>query len=205
MELQNWFEKGEKLKPVIDLYVDVFYQRASYERHFLIIVQALEAYHRLTRKNEILPKDEHKLKISSILNSVPLEHKEWLQARLNFSNEPSLHERLEDLFEPIKDIENPNYPMADFLFEFGNKDRTAIIRNIKNTRNYNTHFDESLKKKTVKGNELIYLTSMLIAMLEYYLMKELGLNEKIILNITKDRMRNISSSYSYFNAIKMKL
>lgn len=53
------------------------YQRTSYERHFLNAVQALEAYHRLTRRNEVLPKPELKLKIKSILSSAPEEHREW--------------------------------------------------------------------------------------------------------------------------------
>ncbi|MEI5887902.1 HEPN domain-containing protein [Bacillus cereus group sp. Bce005] len=199
---QNWFLKHEKLKPVIDLFVGIYYQRTSYERHFLNAVQALEAYHRLTRKNEVLPKRDHKFKIQSIVTTVPVEYREWLQGKLNFSNEPSLHERLADLFEPIKDIDNEFYPDSYFLFSFIDKDKEALIRDIKNTRNYNTHFDENLKKKAVKGEELAQLTNLLITMLGYYLMKELGLNEELILKIAREEMNRISSERSYLNAIR---
>jgi hypothetical protein len=199
---KNWFLKHEKLKPVIDLFVGIYYQRASYERHFLNAVQALEAYHRLTRKNYVLPKEDYKLKIESILDTVPVEHREWLRGKLNFSNEPSLHERLVDLFEPIKDIDNEFYPVSYFLFSFSDKDKENLIRDIKNTRNYNTHFDERLKKKAVKGEELVHLTNLLISMLEYYLMKELDLNEELILKITGEKMSRISSARSYLKAIR---
>ncbi|WP_436114565.1 HEPN domain-containing protein [Peribacillus frigoritolerans] len=50
-------------------------------------------------------------------------------------------------------------------------------------QNYNTHFDEKLKKKAVKGEHLIQLTKLLIIMIEYYLMTELELNEEMIIKI----------------------
>ncbi|MGE8021535.1 HEPN domain-containing protein [Peribacillus frigoritolerans] len=199
---QNWFMKNEKLKPVIDLYIGIYYQRTSYERHFLNAVQALEAYHRLTRKNEVLPKSEHKLKIESILSSTQDEHKVWLRGKLNFSNEPSLHERLEDLFRPIKDPQNINYGMAYNLFRFHNTKIEGLIRDIKNTRNYNTHFDEKLKKKAVKGEDLIQLTNLLIIMIEYYLMTELELNEEMIIKIAKEKVVKNSQHRSYMDAIR---
>lgn len=200
--IQNWFLKSERLKPIIDLYMGIYYQRTSYERYFLNVVQALEAYHRLTRKNEVLPKEEHNLKIESILTSVPLEHKKWLQGKLNFSNEPSLHERLEDLFKPIKDIENEHYGKAFNLFKLQNKSIESLIRDIKNTRNYNTHFDEKLERKSIKGQDLVRLTQLLVIMLEYYLMKELELDDETIIKIANEKVIKISQQQNYMEAIK---
>lgn len=199
---QNWFLKNEKLKPVIDLYMGIYYQRTSYERHFLNAVQALEAYHRLTRKNEVLPKDKHKLKIDSILSSAPEEHKDWLRSKLNFSNEPSLHDRLEDLFKPIKDQQNKNYGKAYNLFKIRSIKVEDLIKNIKNTRNYNTHFDEKLRKKALIGEELYQLTNLLIIMIEYYLMAELELDEEMIIKIAKEKVVKISDRRSYIDAIR---
>lgn len=199
---QNWFLKNEKLKPVIDLYMGIYYHRTSYERHFLNAVQALEAYHRLTRKNEVLPKAEHKLKIESILSLAPAEHKEWLRSKLNFSNEPSLHERLEDLFRPIKDPQNKNYGMAYHLFRFPSTKVEDLIKDIKNTRNYNTHFDEKLKKKAVIGEDLVQLTNLLVIMIEYYLMAELELDEEMIIKIAKEKVVKISQHRSYMDVIR---
>ncbi|QFG00803.1 hypothetical protein PB01_19490 [Psychrobacillus glaciei] len=200
--MENWFSKNELLQPVIDLYTGINYQHTSYEMHFLNAVQALEAYHRLTRKNVVLPKAEHKLKIDSILSSGPEEYRDWLQGKLNFSNEPSLHERLEDLFFPVKNTTNKNYGKAYHLFKLQGIKIESLIKDIKNTRNYNTHFDESLRKKAVTGEELVQLTTLLIIMIEYYLMTELELSEELILAITKEKVLKISKHRSYLQALR---
>ncbi|MEK4487663.1 HEPN domain-containing protein [Psychrobacillus sp. FSL H8-0484] len=199
--MQNWFSKNELLLPVIELYIGINYQRTSNERHFLNAVQALEAYHRLTRKNEVLPKIEHKVKIKSIISSVPEEDRAWLQGKLNFSNEPSLHERLDDLLRPVKDTSHPNYSRSYDLFKPQGINFEDLIKDIKNTRNYNTHFDEKLKNKAVKGDELLQLTTLLIIMIEYYLMTELELNEDLVLDITNDKVMKISNHRSYLKAL----
>lgn len=199
---RNWFMKNERLKPVIDSYQSIYYQRTSYERHFLNAVQALEAYHRLTRKNEVLPKADHQLRKESILSSIPKEHKEWLSRKLDHSNEPSLHERLVDLFQPIKDPENINYALSYYLFGFSDMTTEDLIKKIKQTRNYNTHFGEDLKKKAVKGEDLAQITKLLVIMIEYYLMTELELSEETSINIANEKVTRISQYRSYIDTIK---
>ena len=45
-DLANWYKKSEKLKPILNLYVEAYYSDASkIENHFLNICQALETYH----------------------------------------------------------------------------------------------------------------------------------------------------------------
>ena len=170
--MKNWFEKSEKIKPVVDLYLSVNYHRTSLERHFLNLVQALEAFHRLTRNNKILPKEEHDKKMASIIANVPEQHKEWIKEKLAFSNEPSLHERLEDLLTPDSDGASPKHVGKYYsIFKFRDKEKIQLIRDLKNTRNYNTHFDERLLKKSIKGEKLYQLVSFLklIQLVSYYL------------------------------------
>lgn len=199
ISMKNWFEKNEKLKPVIDLYVSVKHHKTSYERHFLNLVQALEAYHRLTRNNKVLPSEEHKAKLEIILKSVPEEHKEWLRNKLMFSNEPSLHERLDELLTPKINEHAEEYP---FLFGLPGKNKIDLIRDIKNTRNYNTHFDERLFRKTVKGEELIQLIFLLITMVEFYLLQELNIDTSIILEKTRNKTRKIHTRNSMISSME---
>ena len=106
------------------------------ENQFLNLVQAIESYHRRQIKNHVLPKDEHKNRLEIVLDSVPGEYKEWLKDKLQHSNEPTLKERLIELFESIPEIINELI-----------KDKEAFATQINNARNYFTHHDESLKKK----------------------------------------------------------
>ncbi|WP_342560616.1 HEPN domain-containing protein [Psychrobacillus sp. FSL W7-1457] len=201
--MKNWFEKNEKLKPVIELFLSIKYHRTSYERHFLNLVQALEAYHRLTRKNEVLPKEEHTEKIGKIIANVPEEYQKWVKEKLAFSNEPSLHERLEELLTPKSKSGSPHHEAKyHHLFMLRNKEKIEIIRDIKNTRNYNTHFDEKLMKKTVKGEELYQLISLLKLMLEYYLLMELEIDEEIVINATWEKSKQLSLRNSLIEATR---
>ncbi|MBJ7898032.1 ApeA N-terminal domain 1-containing protein [Bacillus atrophaeus] len=163
--MRNWFDKNRILKPVIELYLSIYYHRTSNERHFLNLIQALEAYHRLTRNNYVLSKDEHVKRITEILAGVPVVHKEWVKMKLNFSNEPSLHQRLEDLLNPtlcFDDIEKQS--KYELLFEFKNKEKDELIRNIKNTRNLEIDKTTILDLCWGKSQEIRHRETMINAM-----------------------------------------
>ncbi|MGG3662954.1 HEPN domain-containing protein [Bacillus gobiensis] len=195
--MKNWFEKSEKLQPVIDLYLSINYHRTSNERHFLNLVQALEAYHRLTRKNEVLPKDEHKKKMEKIIANIPEEYQSWVKAKLAFSNEPSLHERLEELLTPKSKSGSPHHDsQLRHIFKLENKEKIEIIRDIKYTRNYNTHFDERLLKKSLQGEELFQLILLLSLMMEYYLLMELEIDEETVINLIRQKSKQIDDHIS---------
>ncbi|KAB7704104.1 hypothetical protein F9802_18945 [Bacillus aerolatus] len=82
----------------------------------------------MTGINEVMPKDKHKAKIESIINNTPNEYRGWLRGRLNFSNEPTLHERLEILLNPT--TEDPLLE-ADYyyLFLLKYEDKQSLIKN----------------------------------------------------------------------------
>ncbi|KRG11823.1 hypothetical protein ACA29_13705 [Lederbergia galactosidilytica] len=201
--MNNWFSKSKKLEPVIDLYLTINYHRTSLERHFLNLVQALEAYHRLTKINHVLPKKEHTARIQSIVSSLPEEHQKWVKDSLAFSNEPRLHDRMEELLTPAVKTKSPDFEAKYYhLFRLPNKEKIDIIRDIKNTRNYNTHFDEKLLRKSLKGEELFQLVLLLKAMIEFYLLTELEIDEEIVLNSTWDKVNRIDTRNSIIEATR---
>lgn len=166
---QKWCNLYVVIGPVIDNMEEFFGKRAVLvENRFLNVMQALETFHRRMRPNQKISKEAHKIRINEILASIPLKHQEWLKERLNFSNEPSLHSRLEDLFNEI----NP------FLKEHLFSDYERIILNSKNSRNYYTHYDKKMEKKSLKGADLHYLTQKLNIFLIILLLQETGFSKE---------------------------
>lgn len=166
--IKKWYKNFELIRPVTNLLFEGFYTPGKFdENRFLNISQAIETFHRRFRKNELLPNDQHKLKLKEILASVTPKYKDWLQGRLHFSNEPTLHMRLEEL---IKELTNKTIRKII-------KDTETFIKDVKNSRNYYTHYDKSLEKKAKKGGDLFILTEKLKVILVCAVLKENGFGE----------------------------
>jgi hypothetical protein len=162
--MSRWLAIAAELDSVCNLFFSTRYSQAMYqENHFLNIVQAAESYHRRRRFNRVLPKHEHEERISRILGNASEEDQEWLKQKLAFSNEPSLKERLIDLVKETREIISPLIV-----------DEDSFIKQVRNTRNYLTHYDKSLQKKAVKGGNLYWLTYTLEVLLQACFLKELG-------------------------------
>jgi len=172
--MQNWLQKQDKLKPVYDLYFSTMYNPHMYlENEFLNIVQAIESYHRRTMKNFDLPEEEHKKRIEVILNTTPEEYKEWLEEHLEYTNEPRLRRRLNELLKQNSDLIG----------------KAVKTQKVIDTRNYLTHYDEKLKDKAATGQKLFRLTLKLKMLLEIAFLKELGLEKEGIKSLIE---RNIA-------------
>lgn len=179
--INKWIENHEHFEATCNLYFGIQYQNQLYlEQKFLSIAQAVESFHRHSLKYKImvLPKDEHKKKINAILSSIPEEHKDWLKQKLSFSNEPSLHDRLSELIETVKESIEPLLG-----------DINSFIKKVKDTRNYLTHYDRSGKKKAIEGLELFWLIQGMSFLLQALFLSELEFScEDIKIFISKDPM-----------------
>ena len=159
------------------------------ESKFLNIAQAAESYHRRRCKNEVLPKPEHDARIKAILSNTPEEYKKWLREKLNFSNEPTLQDRLMDLLDKTKKVMNPLV-----------KDHAKFAKKVRDTRNYFTHWNTDLQDKAAQGEELFRITQTLLFMLQACLLMELGCTpERCAELISKNKkyqyaVRNISKT-----------
>ena len=162
--MTRWLEISAELDSVCNLFFSTRYSQTMYqENHFLNIVQAAESYHRRRRFNRVLPKEEHEKRISRIIDNALEEDKEWLKQNLSFSNKPSLKERLIDLRQETSEIISPLIT-----------DEDSFINQVRDTRNYLTHYDKSLWKKAVEGEDLHWLTYTLEVLLQTCFLKELG-------------------------------
>jgi len=141
----------------------------SAERYFLDVVRAFEAFHRRTEAKTDLPADDHAKRLAGILDAAPVVHRDWLRARLEFSNERSLRTRLKDLWDSFPAIvQHMPHSRADF----SNK--------VSATRNYLTHFSQDIKDRAVLGVDLYQIARHLHYLAEASVLKWLGVSTAVI-------------------------
>ena len=159
----NWFKAYDRIEPALNLY---FFAKTGIPKYldgkFLALVQGLESYHRRTSSEKLMEDAKFNEIVTNLIEYCPKEHQEWLSSKLKYANEISLARRLKRIIEPFR-----NY--------FGsNNDRKKIIRKIVDTRNYLTHYDESLEANAAVGRELWLLCLRMEAIFQLHLLHVLG-------------------------------
>jgi ApeA-like protein/HEPN superfamily Apea-like protein len=149
--LGSWFALRGRLGFAGDMYFSTVFGRQLYlENYFWNIAQAAELSHRYLYGGGVIPADEFRAVRDRISEAVPESRYEFVRTRLSYANEPSFHDRLLDLVRRAGDAVDRLIP-----------DAGAFVRKVKNTRNYLTHGDERLKRKTASDEELYYLSNKL--------------------------------------------
>jgi hypothetical protein len=98
--VQGWYEKRPELADCLDLLLSVTYAPPTFlDTEFLLTVQSAEAYHRRNVRNLRWPKDEFKRWKDGIVQACPAQDRERVEQLLRFANEPTLRERLKDLYD----------------------------------------------------------------------------------------------------------
>jgi ApeA N-terminal domain 1 len=163
--VERWFSLFERLRNSLDLlFAVILGPRVFLETRFLLIAQAVEVFHRRMFPGEVLPRKEHRERVTTILDSVDAGFREWMREKLAYSNEPTLLQRLNAICE----------------YAGGNVDRllnSEARKKVKDTRNYLTHYDPRSKSKAAEGEELLRLGERLIALLQVCLLRQLGFSE----------------------------
>jgi hypothetical protein len=164
--LSNWLRRAVELRPVHDLYAYAAHNRElAVPMRFLNLVQALEVFHRKALQPST--PSEHERKVHAILRSAPENYRTWLAERLQFSHEPSLNFRLKELFRAASPIiDNPSTPAVKV---FANR--------TKEWRNQLTHFSRPEGDFAMKDLELLNLSNWIVLVLEYWLLRDAGLDD----------------------------
>ena len=165
IRMLQWFKTMNDLKKAIDRFYSIKFRQGTFlETRFLIVVQSIEAFHRLTKRKEgMISKHEHNQRIESILAEAPEAHRDWLAGKLTYSNEPTLARRLKDLIEDTSSIIMPL---------LGNRDK--FIRQVVDTRNFLTHYSEELESRAASASRLYWITNALTDLFEACLISTLG-------------------------------
>ncbi len=177
--LKKWIEIDELIKPVKDLYFGTLYNpRMFLENKFLNLVQALETYHSRRYKGSysINPKEFGEI-VGKILEVIPSKYKKYFEGRLKYANEYNLRKRIKEIIKKSSNI-------IEFYLS-NNREKKDFINKVVNTRNYLTHYDEKLKNKAAKSEDLYWLNLKLKILVEILLMKETGIDSEYISNALK--------------------
>lgn len=168
--VENWFKQYETLSPAIDLFFAVTGEKRMFTNiRFLLAIQALEVFHRRTKKGGLMAKaDYRKLRkqlVAAIPRGIAPEMSEKLEGLYNFANEPSLMQRLEAILASVNEDFGEIVP--------GFTDRFA--RRVVDTRNYNTHFTATLEAKAMDGADMWWASRRIIMLLTYLFLKNIGI------------------------------
>ncbi len=114
--------------------------------------------------------EKHEKRKREILEAVPEEHIGWLERVLAFSHEPTLEQRLHEIFRK-------HLKAVQAIVGKSKKTRAEFIRDVVDARNYRAHFGEKLEGKATRGAELQPINQKLTKLLEACLMAEIGFED----------------------------
>jgi len=170
--INSWLQAYDKIEPVLNLYFGVTTGGLRYlDAKVLALAQGLESYHRRTSDETLMDKGDFENLRETLKVQCPEEHRKWLSEKLNYGNELSLRQRLQKIIEPLK----------EFIGDKSQQDK--LIASIVDTRNYLTHYDESLKAKAASGEKLIHLYYKMEAIFQLRLLQELGFTQTEIKSV----------------------
>lgn len=177
MYLSNWISKAAELQSVYDLYHQSIYSRLMhFHTRFLLLSQALEAYHRNLYDEQYMPKYRYKQSIKCLKNSIPDciqgELRSNLHANINRSNDFSLKSRIVQICDKILPAYMVNGTIAVVDSLIGDSDKFA--ENIKATRNYLTHRPKTRSQKVLCDEEIVDYIPKMLLLLRICLLVELG-------------------------------
>lgn len=181
--LQNWYNKYDDLKPIIDSYrknLDNFeyFNEIPESEIFLNLTKSLEFYHTRFIAESL---EEYNTIISSKLENALSENKDIINNFIYDDNQQQedyvlLKNRLFHLFiedMPISFFENINNIMN-------------FVNSVVDTRHYYTHYNKSKQFKAMKGFELSLSNILLQTILECFILKELRFDSSFINNHRKN-------------------
>jgi hypothetical protein len=164
--IKKWYNKYELFEPAFDLVFEQFYNGNRFTVNtFLNLAQSAETFHARVQNHTKMPKEQYKKMKEDILKAVQTEeYQKWLSDQFNFGNNLNLHQRLTELTEKYSN------KILDKIIE----DKERFVLNVKNSRNYYTHYTKDGEKKALKGGELYYLSERLKILLVCSFLIEIG-------------------------------
>ena len=167
-----WQEKNEKLMPMITNLIKAIDDNRVFnvQVDFLSMIMALESFSRRMRNNCKEDEQYHNIRVDSILESVDEEYKEWLESKLNYSNEPTLRTRLKSMIDELS-----------FFIPITGKARKNLVMKAIETRNYYIHYSEDKKDKIMKGNESWAFYMYLKISLRILILMEVGIKSDVVI------------------------
>lgn len=183
--LPKWISSYNTIKPTLNLFFSIMYgKHIHWESKFLSLAQALESFHRRTSNEPLMSEENFNLLQSELKSVCPEKYLQWLEPKFLHGNEISFRKRIQRTIEPFEDI------------IISHKQKKKLIDLILNTRNYLTHYDESLKDKRASGIQLINISQKVYLIIVINLLHLIGFSVEEIKEIIKSNweLSNIKDS-----------
>jgi len=168
--LGAWLQNYAALEPVLNLYFSNKSNTFQYlDVKCVHLAQSIEAIHRMSNpERTVMPKRQFEVILKMLLQCCPPGHREWLEGKLNFANEPSLAQRVKEMIEPFKSW-------------FGNsKKRGRFVRNVVDTRNLHAHFSTGRRQGATSAEELLELHDKLDVLFQISLLRQIDFGDENI-------------------------
>ena len=156
--LALWFDNFEEMLSVYELYFHTVYSPSLSSRvSFLLLAQALEAYHREHYGGQYLPSEKYKSvkkELRAVISQqLEGEQKQNLRAAVDHGNKFSLKTRIVDLckIQLRSRLEGSDFAIVDALLI----DVDDFAEKVTATRNYLTHHPKERPKHALTDNEII--------------------------------------------------
>jgi hypothetical protein len=163
-----WLSVAKRYRPVLGSLMSSRYMARMYtENRFFNAAFAAESFHRLRFANELRPRAEFKELKRELVRSVPEEWQDWLKEQLQYSNEPRLRFRLEEMAEYAGEV---------FAQLVGDVSKWSKLT--KDCRNSLAHYDNRAQQKNT-GN-LYYLSESLFYLTVFCLLRECGVGDAVV-------------------------
>lgn len=134
---------------------------------FLNLAQSAETFHATIHDHTKLSGEDYKKMREEILAVAHPNYHPWLNDQFDFGNKLNLHSRLKELT-----VIYSNQILDSIL-----GDIEQFIKNVKDSRNYYTHYSKKDEKKALKGKQLYNLSERLQLLLVCSFLIEVGINK----------------------------
>ncbi len=177
--LTAWIKSYKTFEPVLNLYFSTAQDKSqALEVRFLQLAQGLEAIH--SRKNpekKLMPAQEYCDMRDRLLENCAPEDREWLERKLQYGNELTLRNRLNDLIKP-------------YGHWFGNaREQNSFIGKVVEKRNYFTHYSIELDGNEGMYRDLLELYEKIEALFQLQLLELVGFDGDQIRSIVNKNGR----------------
>jgi hypothetical protein len=187
--LADWFAQYETLSAALHLLSTVASDRPMFlSVRFLLAAQAVETFHREACPSTIVPADKHAAIVKSLTAAIPPDTlkamRDKLMGTLEWTNEPSLRQRLRALINFARDGRDGIMPAygKDFI--------DAVVA----TRNHATHHGAK-PPNLLTGADLHWAIRRLVALLTALFLRRLGLPSEAI-NVVIARHREFRTLWT---------
>jgi hypothetical protein len=169
LTVDAWLRVAESRRAVLDALLSIRYSTTLYvENRYQNVLLAAETLHRLRGPNAVLSAEEFKAKRRSIVRAAPKEHRDWLARQLQYSNEPRLKDRLQDL---------ATFAEQAFANLVGDTAKWAAV--VAKLRNRLTHHEED-QEFELAGGDLFFLANSAYTLVLLCLLKECGISDDVL-------------------------